>query len=157
MPKVIKFTVVAAITASLVTLFATLYDTFGATPIDGYYELSVNLYCNEGSIRGAIIQTHLNRDQVDEALSKAQNTPADEPLKYLRGRSLSSAVSDPFDGRRLKVRVIVSGHIAPLSGREQRQLRFLLVIADLSTGERVYKIADIPDCDETEETTVTIP
>jgi hypothetical protein len=115
---------------------------------DGSFDLTVRVESAGDRPRSVTCEAFGRREYAEAAV--ADGLPP-ESRKW-------STSADPFDGQPLTVRVAVNGRESPF-GRELRrsQFRYLAVVAVLPDGQRVGKLAEIPDGRVSREVSVTLP
>jgi hypothetical protein len=116
---------------------------------DGGFDLAVNVSSTAGTLAAVRCEACSRREEAEFAL--------EHPLSP-ESHSWWSAVSDPFDGKTIMVRVPLSGKDSPC-GRElsRFQFRYLAVMGQLQNGRHFGKLVEIPDSRVSREVSVSLP
>jgi hypothetical protein len=151
--RILTLSTLLVVTVGLLVLG---FDRVQTVVGNGYFDLTVELKSTGPEIVRASGQAFMNKERADEAVEELKNDRSSwlselvvEPNMYV--------IADPYDGKPLRIRLSTSGGGSPLRGYSVRQPEYLLVIADLSDGQRVFKLASIPNRKESRELEVSLP
>lgn len=145
--------------ASLVVAVGLLvlgFDSVQTVVGNGYFDLTVELKSTGPEIVRASGQAFMNKERADEAVEELKDEG--KPwLSELVAEPTMYVIADPYDGKPLRLRLYTSGGGSPLRGYSSKQPEYLLVIADLADGQRVFKLASIPDRKQSRVLEVSLP
>ena len=149
---VIWFTLLVAAVGLLVLGF----DSLRTKIADGYYDLTVELKCTGAAIVRTSAQAFMTEESADKAVEELKNDRSPR-LKDLVVEPYMYVIADPYEGKPMRLRLSISEGGSPLRGYTDTQPEYLLVIADLSDGQRVFKVANIPNRKESRVMEVSVP
>jgi hypothetical protein len=121
---------------------------------DGRFELTVNIVGPGERPKWVWLGQEPNKDQAERFLAVM--------LKVKRERmddGFLSLIVDPFYGQPISLHVRLSGSDSPIFGAlgETQYGQYLVVVAEMPDGQRVGKIVDIPDHNESTQVTISLP
>jgi hypothetical protein len=155
-PSLKKIATIFLVVAVLIGLLVLGFDSVQTVVGNGCFDLTVELKGTGPAIVRVSGQAFMNKERADCAVEELKNDKSPwlielvvEPNMYV--------IADPYDGKPLRIRLGTSEGGSPLRGYTSRQPEYLLIIAELSDGQRVFKLASIPNRKESRVLEVSVP